>query len=69
MPLHLSSRQMVPCTSISNIRCLVSSPNIKYKFEDLEDVKVVAKYEEIHAIWQCMMPLFEVGSVDSKDKD
>jgi hypothetical protein len=63
---------MVPCTrdkSISNIQCLVSFPNIKHKFEDLEDVKVVAKCEEIHAIWQWMTPLFEVGSVDSKDKD
>jgi hypothetical protein len=45
----------------------VSSPNIKYKVEDL--VKVVAKCEEIHAIWECMPPLFEVGSVDSKNKD
>jgi hypothetical protein len=32
-------------------------------------VKVVEKCEEIPAIWECMMPLFEVGSVDSKNKD
>lgn len=32
-------------------------------------VKVLAKCEEIHAIWECMTPLFEVGSVDSKNKD
>lgn len=32
-------------------------------------LKVVTKCEEIHAIWECMTPLFEVGSVDSKNKD